>query len=207
MREKQKGTNVILVRHGQADFPHDRLYCDDREDPGLSEQGREQAAEAGRMLADQAIDVLIASPMQRTRLTAEAIGTHHGLTPVFDARLKERPFGIWDGLYFDAIARDYPEQFKEWKRNPVGFVPEGGETIRDHYERVTTALADHVEAHRGQTIVVAAHVGPIRMVVCAALGIPVEHYRWITIDYGSLTRIDYGRHQNNLISLNRRARY
>ncbi len=207
MREKVKNTTVILVRHGQADFPHDRLYCDDREDPGLSTQGRAQADEAGRMLASETIDALIASPMQRTRLTAEAIGAHHGLTPDLDARLKERPFGIWDGLYFDAIARDYPDEFREWKRNPVGFVPEGGETIRDHYVRVTNALDSHIEAHRGQTIVVAAHVGPIRMCVCAALGIPVEHYRWITIDYGSLTRIDYGRHQNNLIYLNRRLTY
>ena len=207
MREKEKNTTVILVRHGRADFPHDRLYCDEREDPGLSDDGRVQAAEAGRMLAGESIDALIASPMQRTRLTAEAIGAHHGLAPTFDERLKERPFGIWDGLYFDAIARDYPDEFKEWKRNPVEFVPEGGETIRDHYARVTDALASHIEAHRGGTIVVAAHVGPIRMVVCAALGIPVEHYRWITIDYGSLTRIDYGRRQNNLIYLNRRAAY
>ncbi len=208
MREKEKSTTVVYVRHGQADFPYDRLYCDDREDPGLSDDGRRQAAEAGEMLAGETIDTLIASPMLRTRTTAEAIQSRHrDLSMTLDGRLKERPFGIWDGLYFDDIARDYPEGFKEWKRNPIEFVPEGGETIRDHYARVTGAMAEHIEAHRGETIVVAAHVGPIRMCVCAALGIPVEHYRWISIDYGSLTRIDYGRSQNNLIYLNRRLAY
>lgn len=202
MRDKEKTTGVIFVRHGQADFPGKRLYCDDREDPGLTEQGREQARQAGELLAGQPVDVIYASPMNRTRTTAAAIVEATGAPLHFNERLKERPFGIWDGLYFDDIARDYPEDFKAWKRDPVYFVPEGGEAINDHMARVTGVLAEIVAAHSEQLIVVVAHVGPIRMCVTKALSMPLDAYRRLTVDYGSLTRVEYGTQQNNLIYLN-----
>lgn len=202
MREKEKTTGVILVRHGQADFPSRRLYCDDREDPGLTELGRQQAQHAASLLQAEAVDVVYASPMQRTRATAAAIIEATGAPLHFDEQLKERPFGIWDGLYFDEIARDYPEGFRAWKEDPVYYVPEGGEAINDHMDRVTGALQRIIAAHPGQLIVVVAHVGPIRMCLTEALSMPLAAYRRLTVDYGSLSRVDYGTQQNNLIYLN-----
>lgn len=202
MREKEKATRVIYVRHGRADFPYDRLYCDEREDPPLAEEGVHQAAAAASLLQEEEVDVIYASPMQRTRSTAAPIVEACGAPLHIHERLKERPFGIWDGLYFDEIARDYPEQFQAWKRDPVNFVPEGGETISAHAERINSAVAEIMARHPGQTIVIVAHVGPIRMCVTHALRMPLDGYRQLTVDYGSLTRIDYGRHQNNLVYLN-----
>jgi len=204
MREKERATRVIYVRHGQADFPYDRLYCDDREDPPLTAEGREQAGQAAHLLQGEEVDVIYASPMQRTRTTAEVIAGKNGAALQCHDQLKERPFGIWDGLYFDAIARDYPDEFLAWKQDPVNFVPPGGETISDHRDRVIGAVAEIKGRHRGQTIVIVAHVGPIRMCITDALRMPLDGYRQLTIDYGALTRIDYGKHQDNLIFLNYR---
>ena len=67
------------------------------------------------------------------------------------------------------------------------------------------AVKGIVEAHPGELIVIVMHVGPIRMCVTDALGMPLKAYRQLTIDYGSLTRIDYGKRQNNLIYMNRVA--
>ncbi|TPW09929.1 MAG: hypothetical protein FD130_2366, partial [Halothiobacillaceae bacterium] len=50
MREKEKSTQIIFVRHGKTDFPLDRIYCDDREDPPLSVEGLQQAERAARLL-------------------------------------------------------------------------------------------------------------------------------------------------------------
>lgn len=203
MREKEKHTRVIYVRHGKPDFPHDRLYCDDREDPVLTEEGIKQAKDAAKLLKAEPIDVVYVSPMQRTRMTAQPIIDTLNVPFHVDAQLKERPFGLWDGMYFDAIQNDFPDEFKAWKRDPVGFVPEGGETIQDHRVRITSAVQEIIGKHTGETIVVVMHVGPIRMCVTDALQMPLAAYRQLTVDYGSLTRIDYGRRQNNLIYLNR----
>lgn len=202
MREKEKTTSILFVRHGQADFPQDRLYCDEREDPPLTAEGLLQAQRAAALLEGQSIEAIYSSPMQRTRTTAEQVAARCGARVIFDPKLKERPFGIWDGLYFDAIARDYPEQFQAWKKDPVSFVPEGGEPIHAHMERVKTAIRQIVENHRGRRIAVVSHVGPIRMCLTDALEMPLTSYRRLTIDYASVTRVDYGSKQNNLVYMN-----
>ncbi|MBI5450193.1 MAG: histidine phosphatase family protein [Gammaproteobacteria bacterium] len=204
MREKEQSTRIIYVRHGKPDFPHDRLYCDDREDPVLTAEGLQQAQAAARQLAsiEPDVDRIYVSPMQRARLTAEPIIQAYGVPHTVDVDLKERPFGAWDGLYFDAIERDFPDQYRAWKQDPVMFVPQGGETIHAHRDRINGVIHRIIERHPGETIVVVAHVGPIRMCVTEALQMPLESYRRLTVDYASLTRVDYGRRQHNLVYMN-----
>ena len=191
------------MRHGVTDFPKDRLYCDEKEDPELNTQGMRQAQMAADMLQDVGVDTIYASPLKRTFMTAEAIARSTNVQVQTEPALKERPFGIWDGLYFDAIERDFPDEYRDWKRNPATFVPQGGESIFDTLKRVQNSLDQIIKLHHGQTIVVVSHVGPIRVLVSQSLDMPIEKYRQLNIDYGSLTRVDYGKRQNNLIYLNR----
>lgn len=203
MREKEPSTRIIYVRHGVTDFPKDRLYCDDKEDPVLNKLGLHQAQMAAGLLSNERIDAIFASPLQRTLMTARAIANESGVEVQTEPALKERPFGVWDGLYFDAIERDFPDDYLAWKKNPATYVPEGGESVYDLLARVKNALDNIILKHHGKTVVVVSHVGPIRVLVSQSLNMPLEHYRQLTIDYGSLTRVDYGKRQNNLIYLNR----
>ena len=202
MREKEHATRVIFVRHGKTDFPTDRIYCDDREDPPLNDTGKSQAQEAGKLLQAMGVDEIYASPCARTRMTAEQIGRLVGVPVKIEGALQERRFGVWEGLYFDEIARDYVGDYQKWRQDPVHYTPRGGETIGDLLTRVTQATQRMIAAHQGRTVVVVSHVGPIRVSVTEALRIPVQGYRQIRIDYGSLTRVDFGRSQNNLIFTN-----
>ena len=73
MREKEKSTTVIFVRHGKTDFPLDRIYCDEQEDPPLNSEGLEHARHAAALLQGLGIDVIYVSPYRRTRMTANEI--------------------------------------------------------------------------------------------------------------------------------------
>ncbi|MFZ5595011.1 MAG: histidine phosphatase family protein [Pseudomonadota bacterium] len=202
MRSKEESTRIIYVRHGKTDFPLDRIYCDDAEDPVLNDEGKHQAAHAAELLRHEKIGLIIASPSNRTWMTAEAVANITGAPLEANAELKERRFGIWEGLFFHEIERDYPELYQEWKQNQSAFKPEGGESVYDLLARVKTVIGELITQHPGKTIVVASHVGPIRVCLTDALKMPVEMYRQLNIDYGSLTRMDYGRSQNNLMYMN-----
>jgi broad specificity phosphatase PhoE len=202
MREKELVTRVIYVRHGKTDFPTDRIYCDEREDPPLNAEGRGQARAAGELLRSQSVDVIYTSPSSRTRMTADAIAGSVNAPVIQEASLRERPFGLWDGLYFAEIAEQYPEAYQQWRRDPVHYTPSGGETIEDLLGRVTATVQKIIAEHHGKTIAVVSHVGPIRVCLTAALKIPVQWYRQLRIDYGSLTRVEYGKSQNNLVYAN-----
>ena len=206
MRSKERVTRVIFVRHGETDFPVDRIYCDDTEDPFLNSKGLAQAKRAADCLKSVGISKLYVSPAGRTRKTAEAIsGFHPGVAMQVESVLAERKFGIWEGLYFEEIERGYPEGYLDWKRNQAGYVPEGGESIFDVGSRLIPFLTQVVGSNRGKVVVVVSHVGPIRVALAAALGLGLEGYRSIQVDPASVSVVDYGERQNNLILHNYRS--
>lgn len=202
MREKESATSVIYVRHGKTDFPLDRIYCDDREDPPLNATGLAQADNTARLLHNQTVHAIYASPMARTQTTAKCIAREKSLPIQTDPRLKERHFGEWEGMYFDQIQSQYPETFQRWKQAPAAFQPDGGESMTDLLTRLHASTNEIIQKHDGETVVIVTHVGPIRVLVAKAMDMAMEAHRYLRIDYASLTRLDYGRSKTNLIYLN-----
>ena len=208
MRERERSTRVVFVRHGETDFPLNRIYCDGREEPALNSLGIVQASQVADCLRGARIDALYASPCLRTQMTAETVAAGHGdLRIVFEDDLRERHFGIWEGLYFNEIESQFPLEYESWKRDQAAFKPDGGESVYDLAGRVVPVVSEIVARHRGETVVLVTHVGPIRVLVAEALGMPVESYRRLHIDPASITVVDYGLSQNNLILLNFHARH
>jgi probable phosphoglycerate mutase len=207
VREKERSTRVIFVRHGETDFPLDRIYCDNKEDPPLNSVGQDQARQAAQFLKNETVDAIYASPCLRTQMTAKTIAEPLSLEIVVDERYRERFFGIWEGLYFHEIEERYPDEYKAWKVNQAAFKPEDGESVYDLSDRLSPALDGLINKHKGQTIILVAHVGPIRVMIAEAMGMPVEFYRQLQVDPASMSRIDFGVSQNNLIFMNFHARH
>lgn len=205
MREKEIATSILFVRHGQTDFPLDRIYCDDTEDPALNRNGIAQANRAAAYLAPIPLAAIYASPCQRTLATANAVAAALERPNVrVDVRptLMERRFGIWEGLFFHEIESQYPEEYRRWKSDNSGYKPQGGESIFDMLARIKPTLEEIITMHKGETVAVVGHVGPIRAMIADALCLPLTEYRRIAIDYASISQINYARKQNNLIFCN-----
>ena len=203
MREREKSTTIYLIRHGKPDFPSDRIYCDAQEHPDLTEEGRNQAESGAEYLAEQEIEAIYSSPLSRTLQTAEYLANKSGISLKTETDLQERAFGIWDGLTFVEIEQQYPTEYQAWKQDQVGFTPPGGETMREVSARVERCLQAIIERHKGRSVAIFTHMGPIRLAVTQAFEIPMTQYRQIRVDYAGISRIDYGVSRNNLMFLNR----
>ena len=150
-----------LVRHGQSqgniardaahEAGHDVIDLDIRDvDVPLSELGRRQAEAAGRWFAalpeSEKPEVLLASPYIRARQTAEAICNEGGLAggakpTIIDERLREREFGVFDGLTTRGIRERYPTEAAH--RSKIGKFyhrPPGGESWADVILRLRSVL-------------------------------------------------------------------
>ena len=171
MREKEPHTTLLFIRHGDPDYPETRLYARE-DDPGLTPEGRRQAALLGDWVKGEAVAAIYASPTRRTRETAlpfaQAAGPGQGdrrpgaretaaplaealgIEPVLDGRLEERGFGVWEGMDFDDIQERFPDEFTAWKTDPIHYAPEGGENIRELSDRVGEVLAEVRERHPGK---------------------------------------------------------
>ncbi len=202
MRETEESTQLLFVRHGTPDFPGKRIYCDGKEDPVLNKKGLKEAQTTAELLKECGATAIYSSPLKRSQMTAKAIMETTNLPIITHDKLKERNFGIWEGLYFDEIENKYPEDYQRWKQSPADFNPEGGESIHDMKRRIQQAINEIIADHHGEKVIVACHVGPIRVALTQAMKIPVERYRQLRIDCASVSRVDYGATQNNFIYMN-----
>jgi probable phosphoglycerate mutase len=165
-------TTVILVRHGRTALTESkRISGSGGADPALSEAGQQDAARVAAELSKVGnsgpwahlppISAVISSPMARTFETAQAIAADLGLTPSKLDDLREIHFGSWDGLTNDEARAADPELFESW-RGSWQVSPPGGESLEQFDNRIRSARNQILEANAGKTIVVVAHVMPIR---------------------------------------------
>ena len=173
-------TVLVMVRHGRTPLTEDhRMSGRGGADPGLSAAGREDARRAaaevvrlgtpGSGVPDTGpAQVVICSPLLRTRQTAQAIADGLGLPVVVDDGWAEIGFGEWDGLTYGEIAERWPKEMAAWQGS-VLVAPPGGESLTDHAARIGAARRRLVTEHPGKVVVVVAHVTPIRCVVTEAL--------------------------------------
>ena len=169
----KKLTTVILVRHGRTILTEShRISGRGGEDPQLSEAGKEDAKRVAEELAlvgltgphakVQKADVVVSSPIARTRETASIIASKLGIPVEVNDDVAEIAFGDWDGHTNQEVAANWPELYDQWRGDVRISPPGGGESLEDFDLRVNNGIRDILEKHEGKTVIVVAHVMPIR---------------------------------------------
>ncbi len=180
---------LLLVRHGDAQSSStERLWG--HSDVPLSAVGLGQAERLRDRLATEKIDVVYSSDLRRASLTARTIASQHKLEVIPCPELREINFGHAEGLTFDQIRQVYPEVTRLWlARNPKLRYP-GGESLDEFNDRVSK-FPSRLEKHSvEETILVVAHSGPLRLLVCLFLGINLKHWWQLRLGLASLTVIE-----------------
>jgi probable phosphoglycerate mutase len=187
-------TTLILVRHGVTDHTSRKVFSGGMAsaNPPLNDEGRAQVRATGQWLSpmrDQ-VDALVASPVRRTHESAEILGELLGHEVEFEEGIAEMEFGTWDGLTFDEVQQQFPDELSAWLGDleyPAG----GGESFRSVAERVLVGRDRIVAAYTGQTVLVVSHVTPIKTLVADALGAPLEALYRMELSPASVTVISY----------------
>jgi len=175
-----------LLRHGEHVL-RGRVLAGRTPGVGLSARGRLEIAAVADRLAGEKIEALYASPLQRTRETAEILSARLDLPVEYRDDLLELDFGEWTGLSFDAVRAD--ERWRLWSTcRSIAMVP-GGESMRAVQERAVRALFELRQAHRNGTVLIVSHGDVIRAALLFALGMPLDFYSRIEVGLASLNTI------------------
>jgi probable phosphoglycerate mutase len=167
-----EATTLIMVRHGRTALTESRkISGGDGENPDLSELGQKDASEVATEIARVGTSgtfgflakpvVVIHSPIKRAAQTASLIAKKLDAEQVELADLREISFGEWDGLTNEELFVGHEQQYQSW-RGSYEVAPPGGESLKDFDVRVNRALDVILEKFSGKTVVVVAHVMPIR---------------------------------------------
>ncbi len=179
---------IMLVRHGITD-----LHTGDRfwggTDMPLSKTGIKQAEQLRDRLAEEKIDAVYTSTLSRARVTAEIIASGHKVDVTPCEELCECNFGDIEGMNFKEIKERYPALAEELSERKTGSFP-GGETLEQLNDRVLTFIR-RLERHKpGETVLIVAHGGPVRLLICNLLGLGLEHWLQVRVDHVSLSIVE-----------------
>ncbi|MDO4492367.1 MAG: histidine phosphatase family protein [Clostridia bacterium] len=148
---------VYFIRHGESQWNVEDKICG-RTDSPLTERGRMQALETGRMLLESGIcaDAILYSPLSRAKDTALAIAAVTGLPATEEPLLMEQAFGRWEGTS--------PRNSAAFREAKKGFATNfgDGESMLRLGQRIYNLLDRLAEDDR--TYVLVAHNGIARVV-------------------------------------------
>ena len=178
-------TTLVLVRHATTAATGSRLGG--RTQAPLDEAGRGQAAATAERLAQVPLKAVYASPLARTRETAEIVASRHRLEVADDDGLLEVEYGRWTDRPLRPLTRTKLWPVIQARPSLVTF-PDG-ETIRAMQLRAVDALEAIAARHRNATVAAVSHADVIKAVVAFYLGQPLDLFQRLQIAPGSITML------------------
>lgn len=186
---------LVFVRHGETAMTQANGFSGGSEPgPDLSATGRQQAERVARLLERlgelwpdiAAPSVLWASPMVRTRQTAQAIADRLGLEPVVEEDLREVDFGRWQGLTSMEIADEFPGLLEQWYTSADVEAP-GGESPSQVEDRIGRVARRALAEHAGETVILACHSAVTKVGVTSLAGLPLENWQVVRVPPASVS--------------------
>ncbi len=181
---------LYLVRHGETEWNAEgRLQG--HMDVSLSENGQRQAQAVARRLDGVCFHAAYSSDLSRTAETARIIlGRQQEGTLTETPQLRERHYGVFEGLTVAERQAGYPEMFAASVSNDLEFAPTGGETMVQVGARMAAFVAELRERHLEDTVLIAGHGGALRATLPALLNLPLETLWRLFLDNCSLSIVD-----------------
>lgn len=183
-------TRLCLVRHGETEWNAERRI-QGQIDIGLNAHGVAQARAAGRWLRGAGITAIYSSDLSRAWTTAGHIGAALGVSPVAAPAMRERRYGVFEGLTYAELKARHPAGYAAFEARDPEYAFETGESLRQMFARVTAKLEELARDHAGEAIVVVLHGGVLDIINRFVRGSPLETPRDFLIPNAGLNWIAY----------------
>ncbi|WP_319481694.1 histidine phosphatase family protein [uncultured Draconibacterium sp.] len=179
-------TEITIIRHGETMWNVQKRIQGQRNSK-LSENGITQAELVAKALAKREFDVLLSSDLERAVETAKIINKQLVLPHKYNANLRERSFGIFEGKNFAEIEEKYPEEFRRYKERNPEFVVPGGESIQQMYKRVTSEIESIARNFKDQKVLIVSHGLVLEMMMYRTFSLKLDEPRAFSINNSSIS--------------------
>ena len=182
-------TRIFLVRHGETDGNQKKIYRGHWDLP-LNQNGMAQVKKAGEALRAVELSAIYASPLLRARQTAEAVASQQNVQLVDEEALIDIDYGDWTKLPDAEVAQKFPDLYGQWRQSPECVLFPDGEGLYDVRRRAQPMVTILAERHPDQSIALVSHRVPIKVILCAALGLDDSAFWRIQVDTASISALD-----------------
>lgn len=199
--KSENKTRIILIRHCEAEGNHKRIF-QGHFDGKVSENGRAQLERLAERMKSLPFEAIYSSPLSRALETAKAANRYACLPIQTREGLMEISGGRWEGKPWASFPELYPKESEAWNLHPQDFHPQGGESMREVYDRIWNTITQIVRENQGKTVCVVSHGCAIRNFICRAKGFPIEELKNIDwCDNTGINIIDFDCQMNSELVL------
>lgn len=182
--------DILLIRHGESQPVRQGVevpMLGGQADPPLDVRGREEAQLVADRLADQHLDAIYVTPLQRTHETAAPLAQRLGLTPIVEPDLKEIFLGEWEGPAFRMhMSEGDPIAIKMMEEERWDVIP-GAETAEAFNARLHRGITRIAAAHPDRRVAVFVHGGVIGAI--CAMAASSRPFAFIAADNASISHL------------------
>lgn len=184
-------TKLYFIRHGESVSNLNTQFAGSLDMP-LTEKGRAQADATARFLCDVPFSTVYASDLSRAYDTGFAVAKMQCIPIIGTTQLREIFAGEWEGKQYSDLEQEFPDSYGTW-RTQIGLaVCPGGESVEQLQVRIRACIEDIVRRHPNETICVATHATPIRVMECVWTNTPLELMHTIPwVSNASVTVAEY----------------
>ena len=180
---------LILVRHAITTC-NEGGNLSGQIDSTLSEKGKLQVEQLTCYLKDENIDEIYTTPFSRTKDTMEKLAQIKSIEINETDKFNEIDFGEFDGLSFDIIKRDYPEEFEKMIKEGLEYTYPKGESLIDTFDRVSKELENILKDKDNKTILICSHGGTIRNILSYLISKDYKYHWNFKIDNASVSVVE-----------------
>ena len=186
-------TRICIVRHGETDWNVEKRI-QGHTDIHLNSTGRAQALAMAFNAAHHRFSAVYSSDLTRAMDTARAVAERLGLEVHPFPELRERHYGIFQGITASEGAERYPAAYAHYIARDPDYNFETGECMRSFAQRVVSGIEHLVLHHSGQTIAAVSHGGVLDILYRKATGRPLETPRDFVIPNCALNWFHFDHH-------------
>jgi broad specificity phosphatase PhoE len=157
----------------------------------LGADGIEQIKKIAPLIATLKLEAIYTSPLRRAVQTAKLVAAGTKLPICRSEGLNEIAFGEWTGRHFDDLIDD--ELYRRFIKSPAKTVLPGGETISDVQRRGLKVIHEAAQKVPGGRFLFVSHGDVIRAILCHYMKLPLNEYRRLRVDNGSLSALQTDR--------------
>ena len=149
-------TEILLIRHGETLWNQQGRMQGQHDSP-LTVLGLQQAKQLAQRLKGAKFTALYSSDLGRAHQTARCIADQTGHDVVAERGLRERDFGVFEGLTNAEIQQQHPEHYVPFARRDPDYAMPGGESATQFRTRCVGCLEGIAQRHADETLVVVTH--------------------------------------------------
>lgn len=173
---------LYMVRHGTTDYNKKGLY-NGWTNTTINLEGYEQCLILKEKLLGIKFDKIITSTLDRTIKSSEII-TDNKTELIILEELKEINFGIWEGMNYRDIEKQYPLEWDNWQRQWISYRIPQGESFESFYARVERCFESLLKNCENQCILLVTHEGVMKVITTLLLNMKKEDFWHFSFDFG-----------------------